>query len=619
MKKLLIAIGVVSLLAGVFTALSAKSNTLTTRNCYSNAVVKCGTFSQSELNSRITSSGKAAYKHYGISTNLSGTKTGTLKSNGDIVVSGKVVATGAQSVGRGYKAGTKNLKISGTAFHESSARQAFLGYDTPVYVFFNTDGSFKNAIAKICGNPIIAKPTPKPVYNCDSIVAIERSRTSFEFKVATTTKNGAKYKNVTFIVKDAKGKVVSQTSTTGKTKTVTVKTPGKYTVEAKTTFEIPFKAGKKTVSKTDAKCKKPFTVKPEPVVNIKVCELSTKKVITIDQKKFDSKKHSKNLDDCKTKYIKVCELDTKKVITIDEDKFDSKKHSKNLDDCAVAYKCTGTTVKTLSRTTREFATSYTLKNATHIKTSYIVRDSKGVVVQDSTSARFTAKKAGTYTVQAVVSVKETASGKVRTITAPACKKSFTVAPEPINYIHVCDLKTFTIIKINEKDFDSKKHSKEIKDCVAPNPATIVVCELDTKKIISIAERDFDSKKHSKNLDDCKEVVKTIEVCDLDTKKTITIDEKDFDETKHSTDKADCKTKTIEVCDLDTGNIITIDEDNFDDTKHSTDKVDCDTPEELPTTGAGDFIAPGLGLGSLIAAFSYYAASRRNLLSAFLGK
>jgi hypothetical protein len=76
---------------------------------------------------------------------------------------------------------------------------------------------------------------------------------------------------------------------------------------------------------------------PEVPKDIKVCELATKKVITIKENQFDATKHSRNLDDCKTpevpKDITVCELATKKVITIKENQFDASKHSKNLNDC----------------------------------------------------------------------------------------------------------------------------------------------------------------------------------------------------------------------------------------------------------------------------------------------
>ena len=68
-------------------------------------------------------------------------------------------------------------------------------------------------------------------------------------------------------------------------------------------------------------------------------------------------------------------------------------------------------------------------------------------------------------------------------------------------ISVCELSTKNIISINETDFDTKKHSKNLDDC--KTPGTINVCELSTKNIISIKETDFDAAKHSKNLDDCK--------------------------------------------------------------------------------------------------------------------
>lgn len=74
--------------------------------------------------------------------------------------------------------------------------------------------------------------------------------------------------------------------------------------------------------------------KEKPPVTITVCELATKKIVTINEKDFDASKHSKNLDDCKTpEKINVCELSTKQIVSIDEKDFDSAKYSKNLDDC----------------------------------------------------------------------------------------------------------------------------------------------------------------------------------------------------------------------------------------------------------------------------------------------
>lgn len=89
--------------------------------------------------------------------------------------------------------------------------------------------------------------------------------------------------------------------------------------------------------------------KPE-VKKITVCELDTKKIVTINESDFDSKKHSKNLADCAETpapgEITVCELDTKKIVTIAEDKYDSSKYSKDLSDCAEAPKAVAELPKT---------------------------------------------------------------------------------------------------------------------------------------------------------------------------------------------------------------------------------------------------------------------------------
>lgn len=75
----------------------------------------------------------------------------------------------------------------------------------------------------------------------------------------------------------------------------------------------------------------PTPEKP-PVKNIKVCDLTTKEVITIKEDNFDADKHSKDLADCDEE-ITVCDLEKLKVVTIKEEDFDSSKHSRDLKDC----------------------------------------------------------------------------------------------------------------------------------------------------------------------------------------------------------------------------------------------------------------------------------------------
>lgn len=83
---------------------------------------------------------------------------------------------------------------------------------------------------------------------------------------------------------------------------------------------------------------------------IKVCELSTKKIITIDEKDFDAQKHSKNLADCAEEgEIVVCDYTTKTVVVIKESEFDSSKHTEDLSKCEE----TPVTVTELPRTGSE--------------------------------------------------------------------------------------------------------------------------------------------------------------------------------------------------------------------------------------------------------------------------
>ncbi len=86
------------------------------------------------------------------------------------------------------------------------------------------------------------------------------------------------------------------------------------------------------------------------------------------------------------------------------------------------------------------------------------------------------------------------------------------------------------------------------DCPTTPPKKIKVCELDTKKIITINESDFDSKKHSKNLADCAEKPKPgeITVCDIKTGKVVTIKDNEFDSSKYTKDLSKCAEKEAPV-------------------------------------------------------------------------
>ena len=150
---------------------------------------------------------------------------------------------------------------------------------------------------------------------------------------------------------------------------------------------------------------------PEPPkpVTIKVCELATKKIVTINEDQFNPSLYSKNLKDCEEKYIKVCELATKKIVTIKESEFNPTQYSKNLDDCkeVLIQVCDLKTKKIVTINEDQFNPTKYSKNLEDCKT-----------------------------------------------------------PEKMV---VCELATKKVITINKDQFDASKYSTNLKDCEAKCP------------------------------------------------------------------------------------------------------------------------------------------------------
>ncbi len=288
-----------------------------------------------------------------------------------------------------------------------------------------------------------------------------------------------------------------------------------------------------------------------PVKDIQVCELSSKKIITIKEDQFNPQLHSKNLKDCEEKTIQVCELATKKVITIKESEFNPEKHSKNLEDCKevpAEYKCTALAVSKLSDNKFKFEAGYKITGGEFKSVTYTVKkDGQTIDTVTGTPnvAEYTQATPGKYTVEATVTF--TVKGQDVTATGENCKKEFEVPTPPAD--------------------------------------KIVVCDLESKKIITIDEDQFDSSKHSKNLKDCEE-----EKCPIPGKEHLPKDSKDCYENCPIPGKEHLP-KTSAECE---------------------EPVVPETPAELPKTGAGDLLSAGVGLSAMGVAAYYYAASRRIL-------
>lgn len=208
MKQLFIGLAVGLALTGALFA-GGQAAAANPRDCDDNAIIKCGALTASELRQKYTANDTGdvdeVYTRYGISSIMvasSEVKMGEVKRNGSVLVDGKVVATGARSLGRTNLPGSSTVTIGGKRFYERPTSVSFAGDSISAFVYLNADGQFTAAILTSCGNPVKAtpkpapKPTPQPtpVYTCSSLVTTRLSETSRRFTVTASASNGATIK-----------------------------------------------------------------------------------------------------------------------------------------------------------------------------------------------------------------------------------------------------------------------------------------------------------------------------------------------------------------------------------------------------------------------------------------
>lgn len=276
-----------------------------TVECGDNAIIRCGAMTASQLKSKYADNSrglKKIYSYYNIDASdiaKSGSaKIGYVHTNGNVTVDGKVVATDAVTVGRSASLGGSKVNANGWTVYQGPNR---LKSTLSAFVFFNSDGTFKSAVLRVCGNPVKAKKVVKPVYSCDLLSAEKITRTDYKFITNATAKNGASITGYSYDFGD--GTTVSAGASTQHS----YAKAGTYT--AKVSVKIKVDGSTKTV--TSDKCTVKIVVQPE---QIQVCDLTTDTVITINKDDFDSSKHTTDLSKCER--ITVCDTSTKQIITI---------------------------------------------------------------------------------------------------------------------------------------------------------------------------------------------------------------------------------------------------------------------------------------------------------------
>ena len=261
--KALIVGGVLALGSFVTFSLVGLSTDAQAASCSGNSIINCGFSSLADFRAKYKQNATGdldnIYNHYNMPASVingANVKNGTVYRNGDITVDGAKVATGAQSLGRHYLSGSSTLKIDGKTYYQRSTTVSMVSHSSEkVLVYYDKSGNFIAAVMYECGNPVIAKPTPKPVYTCDSLTATKITRESYKFTTQATVKNGATAYNYTYDFGDGTSK------TTGASVTHTYAKPGTYT--AKVTFKAKLPNGS-VVSAPIGNCVVKVTVAVEP-------------------------------------------------------------------------------------------------------------------------------------------------------------------------------------------------------------------------------------------------------------------------------------------------------------------------------------------------------------------
>lgn len=153
---------------GLFTA--SHVGAISGGDCDDNAVIRCGVANAGDVQTAYNKD-TSVQKIFSCMTisksdvaNLkSGTVEGVVTKSGDVLVNGKVVATGAMTGGRQDMPGSTNkTSTCGTSFYERSPSVSFQQSQLSAIVKLNSNGVFQFAIINSCGNPVIATPKAQP-------------------------------------------------------------------------------------------------------------------------------------------------------------------------------------------------------------------------------------------------------------------------------------------------------------------------------------------------------------------------------------------------------------------------------------------------------------------------
>ncbi len=155
------------------------------RDCDDNAVIYCGTLTTTELNNKIRNgTGRtnqsatqltALYNKFGYNVADYGKlKEGYVTKSNTVVLNGKTIASNVYSMGRHWTSGSTQVSGISYPLYLRHPAQSFISNSIPAFIYLNTDGSFRMAIIKSCGNIVPGKIlAPAPTYRLYALKFID--------------------------------------------------------------------------------------------------------------------------------------------------------------------------------------------------------------------------------------------------------------------------------------------------------------------------------------------------------------------------------------------------------------------------------------------------------------
>ncbi len=488
------AIAVVSVVAVMGTSFARATDG---RDCDDNAIIKCGTYSLTELRDKYRGDVPAVFAHYSVSSaevkGTSGTiKSGYVTKTGEVVVGDEVVATHAVTVGRNTMAGSTAVMIDGKTYYQRTPAVSFQSDQLEAYVFFDANGAFSGAVIKSCGNPVTGTPTPQPTASCKSLTKQVIARNKFSFDAVATTEHGAQITGYVFTVTDGRDAIVA-------TKTVTTSdlkaNSGEMTFSKADTYVARVVVKTSVGDRAGADCVVSFTVPPEEKPNLTII----KKVNNVERTLV-------GVDQVFTYQVRL--TNTSKVDVVKAVVTDTQPDGVTFIKASEGVVKDGTWTATVSLPA-------------------------GAYKEFEITAKVPRYQAGDIKNTACVEATDVNNGNRQCDDALVYLK-----PPVVKMIWVCELATHDIKHIKESDFDSSKYSMDLNACKeSPKPDMIWVCVLETKEIKEIKKSDFDSTKHSRELRDCREVITMVPVCDATIGKIISVKESEAANYKPADDEA----------------------------------------------------------------------------------